>query len=74
MKCCLNFIVFLYIFKYLYILIGKVLLFGFIVVFRKKIYFNFRLVFKNGIKMMMWGGMGCVNFVFDFMFLDYSLD
>lgn len=55
-------------------LIGKVLLFGFIVVFRKKINFNFRLVFKNGIKMMMWGGMGCVNFVFDFMFLDYSLD
>lgn len=36
MKCCLNLIASLYIFKYLYILIGKASLLGFIVVFRKK--------------------------------------
>lgn len=69
MKCCLNLIASLYIFKYLYILIGKASLLGFIVVFRKKTNFNPRSVFKNGIKTM-----GCANFVLDFMSLDHSLD
>lgn len=74
MKCCLNLIASLYIFKYLYILIGKASLLGFIVVFRKKTHFNPRSVFKNGIKTTMRGGPGCANFVLDFMSLDHSLD
>lgn len=74
MKCCLNLIASLNIFKYLYILIGKASLLGFIVVFRKKTHFNSRSVFKNGIKTTMRGGMGCANFVLDFMSLDHSLD
>lgn len=74
MKCCLNLIASLYILKYLYILIGKASLLGFIVVFRKKTHFNPRSVFKNGIKTTMRGGMGCANLVLDFMSLDHSLD